>query len=107
MRRFGVTEERIREGTRACRCDDNFRRLMRFELERVEAMFAEGQALLPLLDPPVRQQVGLFGKGGRAIAHAIRRQDYDTLGHRPELSRWQKGRLVLGALGAYVARIFA
>ena len=94
MDRFGVTEAQLREG----RCDENYRDLIRFEVDRTEAMFAEGDALPPLLDASVRKQVALFAMGGRAILQAIRRQDYDTLSRRPTLSTWQKGRLALAAL---------
>jgi squalene synthase HpnC len=96
MRRFGVDEEQLRAG----RCDDNYRALIRFEVDRAETMFAQGDPLLPLLDSTVRPQIALFSKGGRAILGAIRRQNYDTLTHRPVLSKWQKGTLLLGALTA-------
>jgi squalene synthase HpnC len=94
MQRFGVDESQLRAG----RCDDNFRALMRFEVDRTQAMFDKGDPLLPLLDSSVRRQIMLFGRGGRAVLAAIRRQNYDTLTRRPVLSRWQKGRLILGAL---------
>jgi squalene synthase HpnC len=97
--RFGVTEGQIGEG----RFDDNYRRLIEYEVQRTEAMFAEGEGLLPLLDSTVRPQIALFGKGGRAVLAAIRRQGYDTLSRRPVLTRWQKGRLVMSALGAVLA----
>ena len=100
MQRFSVSEQQIVEG----RCDDNFRQLIRFEVERTARMFSEGEELLPLLRPEVRRQIGLFGKGGRAVLAAIKRQNYDTLGRRPSLSKWHKGRLVLGALLASVGR---
>lgn len=96
--RFGVTEEQIRLGY----CDENYRRLIDFEVERTEALFRKGDALLPLLDLSVRKQVALFAKGGRAVLAAVRRQGYDTLSRRPVLSRYQKGRLVLSVARAYL-----
>jgi squalene synthase HpnC len=99
MKRFGITESQIDEG----RCDDNYRRLIEFEVDRTEALFKEGDALLPMLDGSVRSQVALFGKGGRAVLESIRRQGFDTLSRRPSLSKLQKGRLVISALGAYLA----
>jgi len=98
MARFGVTEQQICAGL----CDDNYRNLIRFEVDRAAAMFAEGDGLLSLLRPAVRRQVALFGKGGRAILQAIRSQNYDTLTSRPALSKWQKGRLILGTLAGCV-----
>jgi squalene synthase HpnC len=96
MRKFNVTEQQLRE----FKCDDHFRDLLKFEVDRTEAMFAQGEKLLPLLDPPVRRQISLFIAGGRAILQAIRDQNYDTLSRRPSLSAMQKGRLILRALTA-------
>jgi squalene synthase HpnC len=95
MERFSVTEEDLwrdeaTEGVKA---------LVRFEVDRAEAMFAQGDGLLPLLDGSVRRQVALFGAGGRAVLQAIRRQGYDTLRRRPVLSPLQK----LGLAGRVVA----
>ena len=100
MAKFGVTEDQLKAG----RCDEKYRSLIRFEVDRTQRMFDEGTQLLPMLDPSVRLQVALFGKGGRAILAAIRRQGYDTLTRRPRLSKWQKGRLVLGTLAGYMTR---
>jgi squalene synthase HpnC len=96
MDQFGVTEEQIRQG----RCDDNYRRLIRFEVDRCQAMFDEGRPLLALLRPQVRRHIALYGQGGEAILQAIRRQNYDTLSKRPRLSSWQKARLIGTALAA-------
>jgi phytoene/squalene synthetase len=96
MQRFGVSEEQIRE----LRFDENFRRLMEFEVQRTEALFLEGERLLPMVRRAVRGQIALFGRGGRAVLSAIRRRGYDTLSDRPALSRWQKGKLVAGMLAS-------
>ena len=100
MGRFGVTEGQIRDG----RCDDNYRHLMAFEVDRTENLFDEGDALLPMVDPTIRQQVMLFSRGGRAILHAIRGQDFDTLSQRPTLSKWQKGKLMAQVLTTMATR---
>ncbi|HWE03488.1 MAG TPA: squalene synthase HpnC [Tepidisphaeraceae bacterium] len=102
LKRFHVSETQLREG----RCDDDYRDLIRFEVDRAEALFAEGEKLLPTLDRSVRGQIALFGKGGRAVLDAIRRQDYDTLTRRPSLSKLQKGRLVMSAMAGYLAGKF-
>lgn len=94
MRQFGVSEDQIRQG----RCDDNYRHLIQFEVERTERLFDEGEQLLPTLDGRIRRHVMLFSKGGRAVLKAIRRQGYDTLSNRPVISKWQKGRLMARAL---------
>ncbi len=96
MRRFGVSESQIREG----RCDDGYRAMLRELVDQTQAMFDEGENLLPLLNPSVRRQVGLFGRGGRAVLSAIQRRNYDTLSRRPVISRWTKARLVLSTFAA-------
>jgi squalene synthase HpnC len=89
MDRFSVSEDDLWRDA----AGENVKSLLRFEVDRAEAMFAEGDALLPLLDGSVRRQVALFGAGGRAVLQAIRRQGYDTLRRRPVLSPLQKARL--------------
>jgi len=102
MHRFGVDEDQLRNG----HCNDNYRNLIQFEVDRTEKLFEEGQALLPMLEPTVRRQVSLFGQGGRAVLQAIRRQNYDTLSKRPSISKMQKSRLVIRALVTGVASRF-
>jgi squalene synthase HpnC len=103
MERFGVSEEQIL----GFRCDENFRKLMRFEVDRCAEMFGRGDALLPLLRPAVRMQISLFGKGGRLVLSSIRRQNYDTLSKRPALSKWQKGGLIATTVAAMAGRVLA
>ena len=101
MDRFSVTEDQLQAG----RCDENYRRCIQFEVDRADALFNRGEALLPMLDQAVRPQVALFGQGGRAILNAIRHADYDTLTSRPALSNWQKGRLVLRGLAGRLGQL--
>jgi len=103
MHRFNVTEKELREGE----VTQNYRDLIRFQVERTEKMFEEGARLLPLLAPAYRKQIALFGKGGRAICAAIRRQNFDTLTRRPRLSKWQKSRLLTSTLLGYALNSLA
>ena len=98
MDRFGVSETSLRQQIAQHRCDESFRHLIRFEVDRTAGLFDEGEALLPMLDRSVRGQIGLFGSGGRAVLKSIRDQNYDTLTQRPSLSKWQKGHLIATAL---------
>jgi squalene synthase HpnC len=102
MAKFGVSEEQIHAGE----FDDRFAQLMQFEVNRTQQMFDEGRELLPMLHWQVRKHIALFGRGGEEILKAIRRQNYDTLSSRPSLSRWQKTRLMVTALGAGLAGKF-
>ena len=92
MKQFGVSEEQIRAG----RCDDAYRALIRYEVDRTERLFAAGDALVPMLDEKYRKQIALFSRGGRAILASIRARKYDTLSGRPKLSYVKKTRLALG-----------
>jgi squalene synthase HpnC len=96
MKRFGVTEDQLRQR----RADKNFCDLIRFEVDRADGLFALGEALLPTLDSSVGPHISLFGRGGKAILEAIRRRGYDTLTGRPSLSAVQKGKLMLAAVSA-------
>jgi squalene synthase HpnC len=98
MARFGVTVEQLREG----RITPGYRDLLRHLVERTESLFDDGEKLLPLLKPMYRKQIALFGKGGRAICAAVRRQNFDTLTRRPRLSKFQKARLVASTLAGYL-----
>jgi squalene synthase HpnC len=102
MRRFNVDEQQIRAG----RCDDNYRALLKFEVDRCQSLFDEGLALLPLIHRQLRSQISLFSRGGQAVLAAIRRQNYDTLSHRPSLSKAQKMGLMMRAVAAGTLAIF-
>lgn len=94
LARFGVSEEQIADG----RCDDNFRALLRFEVDRAEALFRHGERLRDLVPRDLQIDLDLFTAGGRAVLQAIARQDYDVLRRRPVIGTGQKGRLALRAL---------
>jgi len=93
-RGFGYSEEDLA----AKRCTPAFRSLLRFEVERARGFFDRGEALLPLLPLEVRVDVDLFIRGGRAILMAIERADYDVWSHRPEVTKREKMKLLLGAV---------
>jgi len=103
LARFHVTEQQLREG----RVTPEFRELIRFEVERTEKLFDEGNALLPLLAPAYRKQIALFSKGGRAICHAIRKQNFDTLTRRPRLGKLQKAALIATTFTGYLFSKFS
>jgi squalene synthase HpnC len=75
-----------------------FADLMRFEVVRAQGFFDRGSQLLPLLPPAARVDVDLFIRGGRAILGAIERVGYDVWAKRPEVSKWEKVKLLLGAM---------
>jgi squalene synthase HpnC len=94
MARFGYTEEDLAQGT----VDHRFRTLMRFEVDRAEALFMEGLPLAGMLGGMARLDIALFNKGGLTVLGAIRRQRYDVLSHRPTVSSARKVWLMLSTV---------
>jgi len=94
MARFGYSEEELERGV----VNERFRALMRFEVDRAEALFRQGWPLVGMLKGRARLDVALFTKGGMAVLQAIRRQNYDVLSHRPVVSAPQKLWLILTTL---------
>ncbi len=94
MRRFGVTEEQIRER----RCTEEFRVLMKFEVENAQKLFEMGLPLTGKLDAELAVDIDLFSRGGQEILRAIARRNYDVLSARPSISKPRKLALLMRAL---------
>ena len=84
--RFGYSEADLERGL----VNGPFRALIRFEVDRAEALFHQGLPLVERLRGRARLDVALFSKGGLAVLKAIRRQDYDVLSHRPTVTSSRK-----------------
>jgi squalene synthase HpnC len=91
MERFGVTERHIAEG----RVDDDFRKLLAYEVGQARALFEEGLKLVPKVDARLRKDLRLFSLGGMAILDAIEKAGYDVFRRRPTLSKRQKAWLMV------------
>lgn len=99
LRRFGVSEEEIRDD----RNTSAFREMMRFEVARAREWFAQGLPLVLKVSPELAVDIELFSRGGLEILNAIERQDYAVLGRRPAISKFRKLALVArAALGKLV-----
>ena len=94
MRRFGVSEEQIRER----RCTTEFRALMQYEVEYTRDLLRKGMPLIGRLDAELAIDIDLFSRGGMEILRAIERQHYDVLRARPAISKPRKLGLLLLAL---------
>ena len=92
--RFGYGEDDLN----ARRFTPAFAELMRFEVARTRELFARGYPLVELMPVEMRGQTELFMEGGLAILDKIESQGFDVWQRRPALAKWEKGRLVLGAL---------
>ncbi|MFQ6117168.1 MAG: squalene synthase HpnC [Candidatus Bipolaricaulia bacterium] len=94
LERFGYSEEELEQWV----VNENFKRLMEFELERTRELFREGLKLVGLLDGRLRVDVELFSRGGLAILEKIEGIGYDVFRKRPTLSKREKVGLFLRAL---------
>jgi len=93
LRRFGVSEEEIRDG----RNTPAFREMMRFEVARAREWFKQGLPLVRKVSPELAVDIELFSRGGLEILNAIERRDYGVLGRRPAISKSRKLALVARA----------
>ncbi len=97
IRRFGLSEEEIAEGIEQKQCPDDFRTMMRFQVDRAEAWFRKGERLIEEVPRELAIDLRLFTDGGRAVLKAIERQDYDTLSRRPRVGKSTRAWLALRA----------
>jgi squalene synthase HpnC len=101
LRRFGVSEEVIRDGENT----SAFREMMQFEIERAREWFGQGLPLIARVDRKLATDIALFSRGGQEILNAIERQDCAVLGRRPVIPKRRKLALVAGAaLGSLFGR---
>jgi phytoene synthase len=78
MQRFGYSEAKLLEGV----VDDGFVQLMRFQIERVRAMYLEAEPGIALLNPESRYTVRLALHLYRRILNAIELNHYDVFTRR-------------------------
>jgi squalene synthase HpnC len=93
LRRFAVTEQEIAQNQNT----QNFRALMKFEVDRARDWFRQGFPLIAKVDRALAVDLELFTRGGQEILNAIERQDFAVLGCRPSISKPRKLALVARA----------
>jgi squalene synthase HpnC len=96
--RFGVTEEQIAQGV----VNDNFRRLMAFEVDRTRRLFREGSSLIGKLSGLWRFQVALYWHGGMAALERVEAADGDIFRKSLKLKQVTKLRVAFKALKDYL-----
>jgi squalene synthase HpnC len=94
MRRFGVSDETIAAGDTT----EEFRVLMKFEVDYARGLFEQGLPLIGKVNRDLALDLDLFSRGGLEILRAIERCDYDVLSARPAISKRTKLALALRAL---------
>ncbi len=80
------------------RFDSCYVALMKSLIARTRELFDAGLPLAQRVDSGLRTDIELFSRGGIAILDAIEASGYNTLSHRPSLSKWTKAQLLGRAL---------
>lgn len=83
LARFGVSEAQIADR----QCDERWRALMRFEIDRTRALMRSGAPLALRLPGRVGWELRLVIQGGLRILERIEQADYDVFRRRPVLGR--------------------
>ena len=78
----------------ARRFDERYIALMKDLIARTRNLFAEGSPLASMVDARISVDVQMFTRGGLAVLDAIEEMGYDTLHHRPAISRGKQIRLL-------------
>jgi squalene synthase HpnC len=76
--------------------------LMKELIEYTRALFAKGLPLSKMVAGKLSIDLEMFSRGGLAVLDAIERIGYDTLNHRPEVSKGKQVGLLGRAVVAYV-----
>jgi len=96
----GLTESDI-----VNRCfDQRYVALMKDLIARTRELFAQGCPLSKTVDTRLSIDLEMFSKGGIAVLDAIERSGYDTLHHRPSISKLKQGALLAQTLWAHLTR---
>ena len=90
MAREGVTETHIRER----RCDDAWRALLRFQVERARGMLLDGAPLGRALPGRIGLEIRATVQGGLRILEKLERAHYDMFRQRPVL-QWHDWPLIM------------
>ncbi|MGA9121512.1 MAG: squalene synthase HpnC [Bacteroidota bacterium] len=81
LSRFRYTQDDLRHGVE----DQEFRDLIRFEVERTRSLFLSGRPLIRAAVRSLRFELSLTWQGGMRILRLIERSDYHVLSGRPRL----------------------
>lgn len=94
----GLTEAEI-DGRKF---DSRYIGLMKDLIARTRTLFAAGLPLAKRVDGTLRVDIEMFSRGGIAVLDAIESSGYNTLQHRPAITKWTQLGLLGRALGSKV-----
>jgi phytoene synthase len=95
IRRFGLSVEAIKRGE----ATDQFKKLMEFQLERTRDMFARGKPLCAAVAGRLAFELRAVWLAGMRITEKIRENDCDIFTRRPVITRSDKIKILLSAIG--------
>ena len=81
LAQFGVTESQIAQQT----CNENWRNLMKFQVDRARALMLQGAPLGSILTGRIGLEMRMIIAGGLRILDKIEAADYDVFRRRPVL----------------------
>ena len=84
------------------RFDERYVRLMKDLIARTRVLFAEGHPLTKMVDGRLSVDLEMFTRGGLAVLEAIESAGYNTLHHRPAVSKVKQAALLGRALVAHL-----
>ncbi|MEM9227276.1 MAG: squalene synthase HpnC [Verrucomicrobiota bacterium] len=87
---FGLTEPMLS----APPATEQFRRCLKYQVERTYAMFKEGRVLSKHLPFPLSMEIRLTWLGGQTILDKIIAADYDTVSARPKINGFDKVKIL-------------
>ena len=93
MIRFNYSLEEYQKRT----INDEWRALMRFQVERARELFEKGSALWDKVDSRLAVDLRMFTMGGLAVLDAIESQGYDTWTKRPKISKFKQLRMLMAS----------
>ena len=94
MNKFGVTEQQIAQR----QFNEQFQRLMEFEVRRARELFREGRPLIEMVGKPLNAQLFLYWRGGMAALDAVERIGYDVLNYPARVGRSAKFKIAINYL---------
>ena len=78
--------------------NDKLKQLVKSNIDRIQNLFDEGKKLFPLLNGRLKVEIIWTVAGGEEILDQIKKNDYNVLSNRPELSKTRMIRLFLKSL---------
>jgi squalene synthase HpnC len=94
----GLSEKEIIEK----KFDQRYVELMKELIEYTRGLFHKGMPLSSMVSGKLSVDLAMFSRGGMAVLDAVEAIGYDTLNHRPEVSKGKQVRLLGRAVVAYM-----